>query len=172
MAALLPSSAGAASPLPGLTTVLVRGADGALWFTERREVEVASALARDRPAMSNLSSTFPRRGKVAMVASDAPVDGRIAVIVQNGSTTAVDRIRVSATSTSADGAADQGHGRRSLPATLAPGAIALGIVEISRPMTFLTVQFSLPGGSRRLGVTRPVDVGSRRFVRAVSSARR
>ena len=65
-------------------------------------------------------------GKVAVVAAGAPVDGKIAVIVQNGKTEPVRSVKVTAVATSADGSRSTKVSTRSLiPSTLEPGAIAL-----------------------------------------------
>jgi hypothetical protein len=72
-------------------------------------------------------------GEVGVVAASAPVDGRIAVVVQNGTTRAVRNVRVTALATRADGGrATRAVTRDVMPSTLGPGEIALGVVEFRR----------------------------------------
>jgi hypothetical protein len=69
-------------------------------------------------------------GKVAVVASSAPVEGQVAVIVQNGSARPVRDVQVSASSTTSDGGrATKASDTDLVPATLAPGDIAFGLVK-------------------------------------------
>jgi hypothetical protein len=88
-------------------------------------------------------------GSVAVVASSAPVDGRIAVVVQNGTAKPVRSVKVSAFATRPDG----GLTTRAvtddlLPSTLAPGAIAIGAVDFRpRPISpDATLTFSVKSG--------------------------
>lgn len=72
-------------------------------------------------------------GKVAVVASSAAVDNNIAVIVQNGSTKPVRNVRIVGAATTPDGGAvTQGRTAVTVPAVLAPGAIALASLHFPR----------------------------------------
>jgi hypothetical protein len=72
-------------------------------------------------------------GKVAVVASSAPEGGKIAVIVENGASTPVRRVVVVGLATRADGGAvTQTTTRVTVPAVLAPGAIALAALDFGK----------------------------------------
>ena len=93
---------------------------------------VATSLAPSGPPRGNVEPALDPvpAGKVAVVASSAPVNGRVAVIVQNGSTKPVRRLRVTALATRPDGSrATKASTQSLLPSTLGPDAIALGVVE-------------------------------------------
>jgi hypothetical protein len=93
---------------------------------------VATSSVPSGPPSGNVKPTLDAvpPGKVAVVASSAPVDGRIAVIVQNGTTGRVRNVRVTALATRPDGGSVVKASTRSLlPSTLKPDAIALGALE-------------------------------------------
>jgi hypothetical protein len=72
-------------------------------------------------------------GTVAVVASGAPVDGKVAVIVQNGTAGPVDSVRVRGTATRADGgSATSARTATLVPAVLAPGAYGLGVLDFRK----------------------------------------
>lgn len=92
----------------------------------------ASAVAPPPPPSGNVQPALDAlpAGKVGVVAASAPVGGRVAVIVQNGTTAPVQNVRVTALATRPDGGrATKVSTQSLLPATLVPEAIALGVLE-------------------------------------------
>jgi hypothetical protein len=72
-------------------------------------------------------------GKVAVAASGAPVDDRVAVIVANGTSRPVRVERVSATATRGGGATvTRARTVRTLPSVLAPGGYALAVIRFRK----------------------------------------
>ena len=72
-------------------------------------------------------------GQVGVVASSAPNGSRVAVIVQNGTGGPVDNVRVDATATRPDGGAVTSARTATLvPATLAPGAYGLAVLDFRK----------------------------------------
>jgi len=73
------------------------------------------------------------RGKVAVAASGAPVDDRVAVIVENGTTRPARVKSVTATATRGGGAtATRARTVATYPRVLAPGGYALAVVKFPR----------------------------------------
>jgi hypothetical protein len=98
---------------------------GAVWFA-------TIAAAAPAPAGNVTPVLDAANGAVAVVASSAPVDGRVAVVVQNGKAQPVRGVRVTAVATRPDGGlVTRGAAHALVPSTLAPGAVALGIVDFS-----------------------------------------
>jgi hypothetical protein len=94
----------------------------------------ASAVAPPPPPRGNVTPALDAvpSGTVAVVASSAPVLGRVAIVVQNGSAAPVRNVRVTALATRADGGrATKASTNDLIPSTLVPGAIALGVVEFA-----------------------------------------
>ena len=108
----------------------------------------------------------PANGAVEVVATGAPVDGRIPVLVQNGTAAPVRNVRVSAVATTADGTRSTKVSTRSLlPSTLAPGAIALAALEFDAddvdPDSTLTYMVSSGrAGSAAAGDGTALEIGS------------
>jgi hypothetical protein len=74
-------------------------------------------------------TTTPAKG-VAAVAQSAPVDGRLAVLVQNATTKPVRIVRITAIVTSADGSvATKATSAKAYPQVVAPGSLALAGVR-------------------------------------------
>jgi hypothetical protein len=91
----------------------------------------ASAVAPPPPPRGNVQPALEviPTGEVGVVASSAPVDGKVAVIVQNRTTGPVRNVRVTATATQPDGTRATKVTTRSLvPSILAPDAIALAVL--------------------------------------------
>ena len=101
-----------------------------VFVTAHAAVAVAAAAAATPVPKGNVDPALdPANGKVAVVAAGAPVDGRIAVIVQNGTNAPVRRVKVTALATAADGSRSTKVSTGSLlPSTLEPGAIALAVL--------------------------------------------
>ena len=75
----------------------------------------------------------PPPGKVAVGAAGAAVDGRVAAIVQNGTSAPVHNLRVSGTATRADGGAvTTATTGTVVPSTLAPGAYGLLVLDFRK----------------------------------------
>jgi hypothetical protein len=91
--------------------------------------QAAAAVSSAAPIGNVEPVLDPANGKVAVVAASAPVDGKVAVIVQNGTTAPVQNIRVTAVATRPDGGrATKVSTQSLLPSTLVPDAIALGVL--------------------------------------------
>ena len=91
----------------------------------------------------------PTNGQVAVVASSAPVDNRVAVVVQNGTSKPVRSVKVTAFATRPDGGlATRAVTDDLVPSTLAPGAIAIGAVDFRpRPIpSNAVVTFAVKSG--------------------------
>jgi hypothetical protein len=72
-------------------------------------------------------------GTVAVVASGAPVDGEVAVIVQNGTAGPVNSVRVRGTAMPANGGpAISARTATLVPAVLAPGEYGLGVLDFRK----------------------------------------
>jgi hypothetical protein len=99
-------------------------------------IAVAGALPAPAPALQGnvtpqLPATLP--SKVAVVASSALQDGKVAVIVANGSSSPARNIVVTGVATRADGGAvTRARTRVTVPAVVAPGAIALAGLDFSK----------------------------------------
>ncbi len=92
----------------------------------------AGAVAPPPPPRGNVQPALDAlpAGKVGVVAASAAVDGKVAVIVQNGTSAPVRNVRVTAFATRPDGGrATKVSTQSLLPATLVPDAIALGALE-------------------------------------------
>jgi len=106
---------------------------------------VVGAVAPPPAPVGNVTpalDTVPS-GTVGVAASSTPVEGRVAVIVQNSSTSAVRNVRVTSVASRPDGGlAAKAVTNDLLPSALPPGAIALGLLEFraaaSLPGTSLT----------------------------------
>jgi hypothetical protein len=99
----------------------------------------ASGLAGD--ATPTLSAGAP--GEVAVVAQSAPNHDRVAVIVRNDTTGPVNNVRIDATATRADGGAVTSASTSSLvPATLAPGAYGLAVLDFRQQGVDIDSQLS------------------------------
>jgi len=83
-------------------------------------------------------------GTVGVAAAAAPVDGKVAIIVQNGTASPVDRVRVRGTTAAPDGAVVHSRTNTLVPAVLAPGAYGLAALDFKRD--------SAPGASVSLDV--------------------
>lgn len=95
-------------------------------------VDVVTAVAPPPAPRGNVEPALDpvTAGKVAVVASSAPVDGRVVVIVQNGTANTVRKVRVTALATRSDGGrATKVSTDDLLPSILTPNAIALGALE-------------------------------------------
>lgn len=85
-----------------------------------------AGLAGD--ATPTLSAGTP--GDVSVVAQSAPNNGRVAVIVRNDTDGPVTNLRIDATATRADGGSvTSSHTAALVPATLAPGAFGLAVLD-------------------------------------------
>jgi hypothetical protein len=72
-------------------------------------------------------------GQVAIAASSAPNHGRVAVIVRNDTNAPVNNVRIDATATRPDGGAVTSASTSSVvPATLAPGAYGLAVLDFRK----------------------------------------
>ena len=94
--------------------------------------DVATSVVPSGPPRGNVEPALDPvpAGKVAVVAPSAPVDGSVAVIVQNGTATPVRNVRVTGFTTTPDGSSATKSSTQSvLPSTLAPDEIALGVVQ-------------------------------------------
>ncbi|MFN8028674.1 MAG: hypothetical protein U0W40_20650, partial [Acidimicrobiia bacterium] len=99
----------------------------------------ASGLAGD--ATPTLSAGTP--GTVSVVAQSAPNNGRVAIIVRNDTDGPVNNVRVAATATRADGGAVTSANTKALvPATLAPGAYGLAVLDFRKRGIDLDAQVS------------------------------
>jgi hypothetical protein len=124
----------------------------------------AATAATPAPAGNVEPALDPANGEVAVVAAGAPVDGRIAVIVQNGTAEPVGSVRVTAVATTADGSRSTKVSTRSLlPSTLAPGAIALAALGFEaadvEPGSTLTYELS-SGSAGSVGDRTSLEIGS------------
>jgi hypothetical protein len=127
---------------------------------------VAASLVPSGAPSGNVEPTLDPvpAGTVAVVASSAPVAGRVAVIVQNGTTAPVRSVRVTALATHADGSrATKLTTQSVLPSTLAPDAIALGVFKF-RPSDLsagVTLSYKVKSGRAPSGKDpTSLDVGS------------
>jgi hypothetical protein len=102
--------------------------------------------------------------KVAVVATAAPVDDRVAVLIQNGSTRAARVLLVSATATSRDGrVVTRARTLEAFPQVLAPNQLALAAVQFRKGGTS-------PGDTVKVTVrSTPVTASRAARVLAVSS---
>ena len=106
---------GAIVGLSTLTTAVVAGAEPSSTTAPQGNVQ---------PALD------PPNGTVAVAASGAPVDNRVAVIVQNGSTRSVRIESVTATATRGGGATvTRARTTTTFPQVVAPGAYALATIK-------------------------------------------
>jgi hypothetical protein len=94
------------------------------------DASAAGAAASTAP-VGNVSPSFaPAAGRVAAVGTSAPVDGRVAVLVQNGTASAVRVDLVTATATRSDGGfTTRARTVAVFPQVLAPGELALAAVR-------------------------------------------
>ena len=92
-------------------------------------VEPSAGLAGDATPRLDPATA----GSVVIAASSAPNRGRVAVIVRNDTTTPVNNVRIDATATRPDGGAVTSANTSSLvPATLAPGAYGLAVLDFRK----------------------------------------
>lgn len=88
-----------------------------------------TSAAPGEPQGNVTPRTTPAKG-VAAVAQSAPVDGRVAVLVQNATTKPVRILRITAVVTSADGSvATKATSAKAYPQVVAPGSLALAGVR-------------------------------------------
>jgi hypothetical protein len=90
----------------------------------------AAALAPP-PPRGNVAPTLDAvpAGTVGVAAASAPVDGTVAILVQNAGTQPVRSVRVAATATPPDGASATASTADIVPSTLVPGALGLGLLR-------------------------------------------
>jgi len=96
---------------------------------------VAPALAPPAGLTGDATPTLGAgtRGDVSVVASSAPNRGRVAVIVRNDTTAPVNNVRIDATATRPDGGAVTSASTATVvPATLAPGAYGLAVLDFRK----------------------------------------
>src|SRR5207244_3045637 len=88
-----------------------------------------------QPSLSgNVLPNFPAAsfGRVAVVTSGSPYQKVVSFVVRNGSSTPVDRLKVSVTARSSDGTAvERGLTTTLVPAALRPNDLAIGSVRLS-----------------------------------------
>jgi len=124
----------------------------------------AVAAGPPAPTWNAEPALDPANGAVSVVAAGAPVDGRVAVIVENGTTGPVRDVEVTALAAKADGSRSTKVVTRSLlPSTLAPGAIALGLLAFDASAVDADSTLAYKVSSGRAGVSRDptaLEVGS------------
>jgi hypothetical protein len=97
-------------------------------------------------------------GKVAVVASSAAQNGKVAVVVANGTSTPVRRVVVDGLATRPDGGVvTHATTRVTVPAVLAPGAIALGALDFGKHRIPRGAAFTFRVRSGR--ASTPADAG-------------
>jgi len=115
---------------------LARAALVALVFVSVGAVAGAAGAVPREPGLAG--DATPRldpvpAGQVGVVASSAPNRDRVAVIVQNGTDSPVNNVRVDATATRPDGGAVTSASTATLvPATLAPGDYGLAVLDFRK----------------------------------------
>jgi hypothetical protein len=137
---------GASVLVLGLVAILV-----AVVLPAARAASLTSGLAGD--ATPTLGAGTP--GAVSVVAQSAPNEGRVAIIVRNDTSAPVNNVRVDATATRPDGGSvTSAHTASLLPATLAPGAYGLAVldfrkqgVQIDSQVSFTVRHTAAPSGT-------------------------
>jgi hypothetical protein len=97
----------------------------------------AASTVNPAPAPSPIGNVTPAldaaNGKVAVAASGAPVEDRVAVVVENGTSRPARIDRITATATGAGGATvTQARTVTTYPRVLAPGAYALAVLQFRK----------------------------------------
>lgn len=95
----------------------------------------AQVTPAPQPSLTgNVPPNFPAgpSGRVAVVTSGAPYRNTVSFVVRNGSSTSVDRLKVSVTARSPDGkVAGRGSTTTLVPAALRPNDLAIGSVRVT-----------------------------------------
>jgi hypothetical protein len=102
---------------------------------------------------------------VSVVAWSAPVEGRVAVVVANHTSTQVRVRKVTAGATASSGArAVRASTRRIVPRVLEPGAQALGVITFRRGVPRADDSFAFDVATGRVRGTEPVALATGGFV--------
>jgi hypothetical protein len=100
-----------------------------VWSTATAGVSRAAVPPVSGAPVGNVTPTTQPAEKVAVVAQSAPVDGRVALLVHNGTTRPVRVDAITAAATSADGSfAAAARTVKAFPQVLAPDEVALAAV--------------------------------------------
>jgi hypothetical protein len=145
--------------------VLAHAAVAASIFVVACGSTVAEAGADPSPTqpVGNVSPKLAPVTGVGAAASSSPVDGRVAVLVQNTTTSAVRIDRVTATATRSDGGLTTGaRTAKAYPQVLAPGELALAAVQFRAR--------DVPPGSTFAVKVRSTRVSSTRVARGLAAS--